>query len=426
MSSQTADDRPARIPRQRRTSPEAAFETAAVLRLLMWKPWLIAGRDDDAIGAVRRNLAAIRDAVGKLGWVLIAERDFVRLRKSPPTRRDAWAAHGPKPLTCVWFFLLVAAAESMPAKVGLGQLVTAAKTAAAEAGLPAPDDQAERYAIHGALKMLDDRRVVENIDGDLDEFLTNSDAPVLLAVHHHRLVHVIANIGTGNPVADPQGWLAQVEREADPARRMRRRLIDDTVVHTVDLDDDEADWMSRRVRGDDGLPLAETFGLHLERRAEGAAFIVPDDAFRLRKELGDLPFPAGGTVAHAALLLCDAASSDGAIDADRPGWRRLAADDIIRLLAGYAAQYGHGRGWGQEYVENLPKLSEEIQKLLTDLALLRVENTTDWWFSPAAGRWERAPAPVPEGPPTAPRRENESAPVQTLFDPDASPDLFGN
>lgn len=86
--------------------PEAAFEIAAVLRLLMVLPWLVAGRDDEAISAVRRNLVAVREAFLKLGWVLVAERDFVRLRKSPPVRRDAWAAYGPKPLTCSWFFLL--------------------------------------------------------------------------------------------------------------------------------------------------------------------------------------------------------------------------------------------------------------------------------------------------------------------------------
>ncbi len=246
---------------------EAAAETAIVLRLLMVQPWLVAGRDDGAIATVRRNESAVREALGRLGWVLIVERDFVRLRKSPPVRRDAWAAAGPNPLTCSWFFLLVAAAESMPPRVSIGQLVTAARAAAAEAEVPTTDDKPERYAILAALKMLDERGVIESIDGDVNEFLRDDNAPVLLAVHHHRLVHVIANFGTADPVTEPALWLAQVERETDPARRMRTRLVDDTAVYACDLDAEEADWLVRRVRADDGLSLAELLGLHLERRA---------------------------------------------------------------------------------------------------------------------------------------------------------------
>jgi uncharacterized protein (TIGR02678 family) len=381
--------------RQRRTdAPETAAETASVLRQLMVQPWLVAGRDDVAIAAVRRNEAAIREVLGRLGWVLVAERDFVRLRKSPPVRRDAWAATGPTPLTSSWFFLLVAAAESLPPRVSIGQLIAAARSAAAEAEIPAADDMPQRYAILAAVKLLEQRGVVESLDGDLNLLLREDDPPVLLAVHHHRLVHVIANFGTADPVADPAGWLQQVARESDPARRMRRRLVDDTAVYAIDLDPDEADWLSRRVRGDDGLPLAEAFGLHLERRAEGAAFVVPADAFRSRDALGDRPFPGGGTVAHAAVLLCDLAESDGMVAAERPGWRGIADDDVLRHLTTFAAKYA-GQGWAAEHVAAPAGLAVEVAALLAGVNLLRVE-TGMWWFAPAAGRWER---------PREPRRE---------------------
>src|SRR5438132_7244501 len=98
---------------RKRWLPEASAETAAALRLLAVRPWLIAGRDDEGIAAVRRNLPAIRDALSRLGWVLVVERDLVRLRKSPPMRREAWVADGPTSLEASWFFLLVAAAESV-------------------------------------------------------------------------------------------------------------------------------------------------------------------------------------------------------------------------------------------------------------------------------------------------------------------------
>ncbi|WP_433789628.1 DUF2398 family protein [Actinoplanes sp. CA-252034] len=378
--------------RQRRTTaPEAAAETAAVLRLLMVRPWLVAGRDDGAIATVRRNEDAVREVLDRLGWVIVVDRDFVRLRKSPPVRREAWAAAGPSPRTCSWFFLLVAAAESMPPRVGIGQLLSAARSAAAEAEIPTPDDMPERYAVLAAFRMLEERGVVESLDGDITQILRDDDPPVLLAVHHHRLIHVIANFGAADPVHDPAGWLDQVERETDPARRMRRRLIDDTAVYALDLDPDEADWLSRRVRGDDGLPLADAFGLHLERRAEGAAFVVPSDAFRGRDALGDCVFPGGGTVAHAGMLLCDTAEAHGIIDPQRPGWRAITDDDIRSHLRIFAERY-KDQGWAAEHVADQTGLATEITALLVGANLLRVENGV-WWFTPTAGRWEPPPQP---------------------------------
>jgi uncharacterized protein (TIGR02678 family) len=394
----------ARAPRRWMQRSEAKTEIAAVLRVLMAQPWRAAGRDDGAIATVRRHEQAVSEVFGRLGWVLVLGRDFVRLRKSPPVRRQAWAGTGPAPLTCSWFFLLVAAAESMPPRVAIGQLVAAARAAAAEVGLPAPDDRSERYAILAALKMLDHRKVVETIDGDPTEFLRDDNAPVLLAVHHHRLVHVIANFAAADPVADPVTWLDQVEREADPARRMRRKLVDDTAVYACDLDVEEADWLSRRVRGDDGLPLAEAFGLHLERRAEGAAFVVPVDAFRSRSELGESPFPAGGTVAHAALLLCDVAAADGLVDPDRPGWRGMARDQIRSHLESFAERFA-GHGWSGEYIDNMDGLAAEIAKLLSAADLVRIDQTAWWWLTPAAGRWQ----PVVSSPSRAPAQRKRAA-----------------
>lgn len=389
---------PAPRPTRRAWAPEADEETAAALRLLAVRPWLVAGRDDEAIAAVRRNLPAIRDVLDRLGWVLVAERDLVRLRKSPPVRREAWASAGPAPLTCSWFFLLVAAAESMPPRVGLAQLVTAARAAAAEAELPVRGDIGERRAIVGALRMLDERGVVVQMDGDVDGFVTDEHAAVLLAVHHTRLAHVIANAGSLDPAAEPAAWLEQVETERDAARRMRRRLVDDTLVHVIDLDDAEADWLSRRVRGDDGGPLATAFGLHLERRAEGAAFVLPTGAFRHPRELGPVPFPVSGTVPHAALLLCDAAATGGRVDGGPgPGWRGLAGEGVTTRLAELAATYGSGRGgWAAELAADPARLAAEVLRLLSGLGLLRVDDQRMWWFSPATGRW---PAPAPPAPP---------------------------
>jgi uncharacterized protein (TIGR02678 family) len=367
-----------------------------MLRLLALRPWLVAERDDDAMAKVRQNLPEIRSALGRLGWALVVERDLIRLRKSPPVRRAAWAALGPSPLACTWFFLLVAAAEAMSPAVALGKLVAAAKTAAAEAGVTVTGDITERRAIVQALKLLDDRGVVEQVDGDAQSFLHDDEPPVLLAVHHTRLLHVIANFGAADVAANPLGWLRQVEAEPDTGRRMRRRLVDDTAVYTADLDEAEADWMRRRVRGDDGEQLAKAFGLHLERRSEGAAFVVPGDAFRYDRELGPAPFPSSGTVPHAALLLCGRAQTSGTAVEDRPGWLGMATTDVQAHLAGLARQFGAGRGgWRADLVENPAELLAEVQALLTGLDLVRIaaDDASMWWFSPATARWPaQAPA----------------------------------
>lgn len=388
--------------RRRRWAPEASTETAAALRLLAVRPWLASGRDDEGIAAVRRNLPAVRDALSRLGWVLVVERDLVRLRKSPPARLAAWAADGPTPLQASWFFLLVAGAESVAPRVGLAQLVAAARAAAAEASLPVTHDIAERRAIVRALRMLDERAVVVQVDGELDGFIEDEDAPVLLAVHHARLAHVIANFGPGDPAEDPAAWLERVKREPDPARRMRRRLVDDAVVHVVDLDPAESDWLSRRVRGDDGAPLAMAFGLRVERRAEGVAFVVPEEAFRYLHELGPVAFPAPGTVPHAALLLSQAASLKGALgsttEGPGPGWRGLREDDVVEELRRLAGSRADGRGgWRRELADDPRRLAEAVQGLLSAVDLVRLGANggggTWWWFSPATARWSAPPDP---------------------------------
>ena len=381
--------------RERLWRPEASAEAAAVMRHLMVQPWLVAGRDDDEIAAVKRHLPAITDALLRLGWVLVVERDLVRLVKSPPQRRASWAAVAPSPLQASWFFLLLAGAESVGTRVGLGQLVTSARAAAAEADLRVTNDIAERRAIVRALRMLHDRGVIEHVEGDVEAYVEDDQVPVLIAVHHARLIHVIANYAPGDPVANSAKWLDDIERESDPARRMRRRLIDDTLIYGTDLDDAEADWLRRRFR-DDGGPLADAFGLHLERRAEGAAFVVPDAAFRHPRELGPTPFPGSGTVEHAALMMCEIAGRDGRVGSDDvgpgSGWRALDETTVVSELAAAAARITAGRGgWRRELAAHPGQLAKEVCTLLSSLDLVRIERgqdeATTWWFSPATGRW---------------------------------------
>jgi uncharacterized protein (TIGR02678 family) len=382
-------------PRRRAWAPEADDEIMAALRRLMVQAWLVGGRDDEMIAIVRQNTVALRDVLGRLGWVLVVERDLVRLRKSPPSRRDAWAADGPHPRTCSWLFLLVAAAEALPPRTGLSRLVDGARAAAAEAGIPTTGDIGERRAIATAIKELEQRGIIEQIEGDVAAFVHDETAEVLLAVHHVRLVHVVANVGPADPDRDPEAWLRAVERESDAARRMRRRLVDDAVVYAADLDDAEADWLSRRVRGDDGEPLAAAFGLQVERRSEGAAFVVPSDSFRHPYELGPLQLPANGTVPHATLLVCRHADERGAQDGGPgPGWRGLDENSVRSHLMELCSV--HGSRWKGELTADLDAFLAAIVRLLCGLDLLRVRPSDEgvvWWFSPATARWGAPPVP---------------------------------
>ena len=82
MSLSTADGGESVQSRRRRAwAPEVGDEVAAAARVVMARPWLSAGRDDESIAAVRRNETVLREFIGRLGWVLVVDRDFVRLRK---------------------------------------------------------------------------------------------------------------------------------------------------------------------------------------------------------------------------------------------------------------------------------------------------------------------------------------------------------
>lgn len=387
---------PTPVRRRRAWRPEADEETAALLRHLSTNCWLVAGRDDEQIASARRNEDALRAAFARLGWPIVVDRDMVRLRKSPPPRPADYAANGPAPVVCSWFFLLVAAAESLSPRVSIGALVNAARSAAAEVEIIASNDITERRAIVTALRMLDERGVIERLDGDLETFVQNDEAPVLLGIHHTRLMHVIANPGTIDPSADPEGWLSQVQREPDPARRMRRALIDDTCVHAALLDEEEGAWLSQRVRGDDGAPLAAAFGLALERRVEGAAFVVPEEVFRYPSELGPAPFPTPGTVGHAGLLLADHAIAHGStFRAPGVGWRGMTEADVTAILTRFADDNAAGRGgWSAEYVNDPTTLAGAVADLLTAINVVRITEPAApdpggrvWWFAPVAGRW---------------------------------------
>ena len=176
-----------------------------------------------------RNYPALRDLFGRLGWPLYADRDLVRLFKTPPARLGAFAAGGPGPQTLQWFFLLVAGAETLGRKVSLGALVGAARTAAADAGVASSGSQPERRAIVGAIRMLTQRGVIVEVDGDVEDYLHDEDPQVLIEVHHAALAPRDRPLRCGRPGERPRGMAGDGDprarrgpaHETAPSRRHR-------------------------------------------------------------------------------------------------------------------------------------------------------------------------------------------------------------
>ncbi len=381
------------------------MEASEVCRLLMRRPWLLAGRDDAAIEAVHRFEDQVRSlVVGDLQWRLVVEPDTVRLVKSPPVRlADRLPADS---ATIRWMWLCVAAIDDMPFMAPTADLVAAAREAAEEARIPYTGSREELRKLRCGIEMLIERGVVEVLDGTLDE-LEDAEASAWVRMRHDRLLSLMGNTGpllhdgtwTVDPLPEPDRWIEECAAPASTAARVLRRLVDDTVVHWADLDLPEEHWLRTELHGK-VAEVAEALGMWVEERAEGVALVLDDEHAGLRGHT----FPHRGTVQHAAVLVRDHALAAGRGEGPGqpgPGWRSVRADAVAGVLADGA---GTHRWWGEEYRRNIPRLVDEVRALWAHLGLLRVfpAYTDLWWLSPAIARWAapRVTENTSEGPRT--------------------------
>ncbi|MFJ3214182.1 DUF2398 family protein [Streptomyces flaveolus] len=371
---------------------------AALVRLLRVQTWLIGGRDDELIDTVHRHVVAVRASLEEVGCVLTVEADLVRVHV--PVEPVALMPGGDAP-EGVWFWLAAAVLECLPPRVPLGQVVAGARSAAAEVGIPVTQSPPELRALVTGLRMLCDRGVLSELEGRVDDLMGGAhDPPVLLRVHHARLLHLLPRSvpldeegqWAIDPGQDPGGWLGSLLRPGDEAVRVCSMLADRAVVHVCDLDDAERQWFSTRL-AHEGARVAETLGLHLEHRLEGASLVVPEEIGDARV-LGPFRFPhrqqgGSGTVRHATLLLIDYLNGEGergGTAAPGEGWCGAAASSVIRRLGELAVRH---TGWRGEYRQRPEHLAGQIRTLLEEADLLRVATGYEdwWWLSPAAARW---------------------------------------
>jgi uncharacterized protein (TIGR02678 family) len=135
---------------------------------------------------------------------------------------------------------------------------------------------------------------------------------------------------------------------------VRRRLVEDPVLQAEDVSPE--DWAELRRRfGEESRYLEEMFGLRVEARAEGAASIDVDGGCT------DIAFPAGGTTAHAALLLLDVLTAR-----HRGGADPAVLQGELRVLV-----QRYGRFWRRDVDPQI--LLPDVVGLLAAMTLVTIE-----------------------------------------------------
>ncbi|MEQ4725955.1 DUF2398 family protein [Nonomuraea sp. B19D2] len=239
------------------TAAHDADERRMAARALLANPVLTAYRHGEQLPLVRRHAATLKPAFGRLlGYALVVESGFARLIKAPlspeapvrPARRSSGSEFTPRTYTYLALVCAGLLTRDVGEQVLLSQLVEQIRADAVTAGGLLP------HLIARPLHPL--------------------DRPDLL-------------------------WAADPDEPEQPRRTLRRKLVENPLVHRGDLSDAERDLL-RRERTELTRILEEGFGLTLEVRTEGAL------AYDADAQLTDVVLPGTGTVRQAALLLIDA------------------------------------------------------------------------------------------------------------------------
>ena len=167
-------------------------------------------------------------------------------------------------------------------------------------------------ADRGALRLADGSARAWADDPGRSEALYDIDRDVALAVYRPtRVLHHVDSVAA--LLARPAATSRDSARR-DAGQRARRAVIEQPVVYYAEVDEDVRNILRTPALIADVVRLT---GLAVERRAEGLALL--DTA-----GLAERRFPAGGSVAHAALLMLGEIA-DRIVDVDAPELRRLPA-----------------------------------------------------------------------------------------------------
>ncbi len=338
-----------------RQAAELLAERQRAVRLLLTHPMVSDTEPDPATFAVLRREAPLLQQwfAEHLGYRLVVETDLARLSRRPvpgrlprPALTRSGTAFDPRRYTLLC--LLLSALERLEVQTVLSELAGKVEMLSKSEPELSPLDltrYAERAAFVDAVRFLVELGVLALVAGDEGRFLdAQPEGDALYDIRSRRLAQVLTVVLPPSTVAEPEDLGREIYPDTTDGanRRLRhrllRRLIEEPALYQADLDSDELAYLrSQRPR----LAKIATLltGLEVEVRQEGLALLDPDG------ELTDLPFPATGTVPHAALLLgeflcrrCRELGGEGAVVG-----RREARAELARLHTRF------GRSWSQEY-----------------------------------------------------------------------------
>ncbi|WP_181923302.1 DUF2398 family protein [Streptomyces sp. 3212.3] len=118
------------------------------------------------------------------------------------------------------------------------------RSAAAEADIQVTQSQPELRALVTGLRMLCERGILSELDGRVDDLMDGElDPPVLLRIHHARLLQMLPRSvplddegqWECDPGQDPQGWLHSLHRDSDPGLRVCGMLEELAAAHDLEI-----------------------------------------------------------------------------------------------------------------------------------------------------------------------------------------------
>jgi uncharacterized protein (TIGR02678 family) len=361
--------------------PQRAVELTGAARALLTRPWRTAEADRPLFLLIRRHSEQLdRWFTQRLGYRLVTGTDTARLVKSGhiPTDRPLRTSTQ-RPFTAREYTLLalvLAATAAGPDRISLRELELQVRSAAADADITLDGATSERRALVTALRWLVEHGIVRELDRSVTGYETDADADALLEVRNDRMALLPAPALVDARSAGE--LLDHAMGDGTGRAALRRRLVEDPVLHAEDVSPE--DWAEMRRRfGEESRYLEEMFGLVLEARAEGVAAIDIDGGCT------DVSFPAGGTTAHAALLLLEALTARHRDGADSLGLD----NEMQELLERY------GRFWRKDVDPD--SLRAEAVGLLSAMGVVTVEPDGRVRPRPVAARFAPAVAVADPG-----------------------------
>ena len=340
--------------------PHRQLDLRAAARHLVTHPLVLAERDPDTFGLIRRHEQTLdRWFTQRFGYRLQVTADTARLFKSTVVARRrplCTASSQSRPFSVREYTLLslaLAAVAAGPSVISLRDLLGEVRSAATDADVTVTDEPADRRALVTALRWMIRHGVAIEMHDRVERYAADGAADAVLRIRPDRVALLPLPVLARSEAVDQV--LDRPDRGLSSRAWMRSFLLEEPVLYRTDLAEDEWAELRRRL-GEESAIFEEMFGLNIEARAEGVMAIDPED------RLTDSRFPRSGTVGHAALLLIDRL-----VEADRSP---LSRGEFVDTLAVLATE--HRRYWSK-LAEDPDRLADEILELLGDHRLAETD-----------------------------------------------------